>query len=989
MNPPAPRQPVSPDVGGPDDIIKTEEFNLSAHRAAEGFMRTGSAPLKQPPIRHAETGSVDTTTTLSSREVSWRTTVTEKDVEKNEANLRKLEKIIKHRQQDIQAELLGFFGEEADGIQIQDSDSSTSSCEDESDAESSSDSELEDLSLPSNPSAAKGIVAELRNERQPQAPSPRTAHKLYMMNQPMPGQKSIPKKKKRGGHNASRKFSITAALSKGNGRAGKGASEMWYSLNGGSKVPALEAMAQHDLSLQKAGVGRKDKPDKMGSVKNVNEVSRRFRHISEVFPAFSVLHTHLGKQARHQGFETKPYVENLALRRDSAANPWTLHSKGSIDADKRQRADSQKEFGDKMQRKMTLFDKDGEAGRTTFGERSSDASFLRFSDLSAGSGKSQSSPRLLPPKPSLLKLKEKLKEPPKVKGSVPKKPPPPPSSMPPPKPAKKLKPSPHAVAITLSFMYNKSIKLRPYEPLPSPGAKTNKTRSRLSIAAANGAGAAAKAHSMKTIPRHVPMPVMSAPPRPPAPPTPPAPPRKEVPIPPKPVFPVEKPKRILNRLPSSIPPPPPDEEEVVDTEEQRRVAGLSSKVIATETFRLSGGSERDNNSISSGGPISSSSSSSRPISVVQSGLAPTAPPPPTPPAPESFSRDVHDGANIVETEEFKLSGGSKAELEGEAGAKKNVRASVKVLGLVPEAPLPPTPLDEEAKIEVEVEVEAEAEAEEENEEEDVVEDEMEVVGRIRAETMSKEMKKAVESQIRRGSVIDEYEPMCKQKGLSGREILELFHQKNHSRFSMLRMSTGTEFGDEDEEEYDDEDYDDEDYGDDDQEQEEEEEEEEEQSGGGGDGDSSFMLNSFMYNMGPEEEEENEGRPISAVISKPRTLTIIKKEEDDIQDEVEQREESRVSMEAFLSGKGGIPAPPIEDISAPSNFSHQRGLAAPSASSSRPRMRERDLSDTEFYYVYGLTRQQFKKLGILKRAWLRSENMHRRPYLEPTKKTEED
>ena len=42
------------------------------------------------------------------------------------------------------------------------------------------------------------------------------------------------------------------------------------------------------------------------------------------------------------------------------------------------------------------------------------------------------------------------------------------------------------------------------------------------------------------------------------------------------------------------------------------------------------------------------------------------------------------------------------------------------------------------------------------------------------------------------------------------------------------------------------------------------------------------------------------------------------------------------------------------------------------------MRERDLSDNQFYYVYAMSRQEFKKLSIIKRAWLRSENMHRRP-----------
>lgn len=148
------------------------------------------------------------------------------------------------------------------------------------------------------------------------------------------------------------------------------------------------------------------------------------------------------------------------------------------------------------------------------------------------------------------------------------------------------------------------------------------------------------------------------------------------------------------------------------------------------------------------------------------------------------------------------------------------------------------------------------------------------------------------------------------------------------------------------------------------------------------------MEKFLYKMAPDEEESEStrtGRTESTVLTKPRTLTIIKQEEDSLLTDVEQREESRVSMEAFLSGKGGIPAPPIETIGDPLNFSHQGSSLTRSSiktiGSTKPRMRERDLSDTEFYYVYGLTRLQFKKLGVFKRAWLRSENMHRRPFAE--------
>lgn len=131
------------------------------------------------------------------------------------------------------------------------------------------------------------------------------------------------------------------------------------------------------------------------------------------------------------------------------------------------------------------------------------------------------------------------------------------------------------------------------------------------------------------------------------------------------------------------------------------------------------------------------------------------------------------------------------------------------------------------------------------------------------------------------------------------------------------------------------------------------------------------------------------------MTKPRTLTVIKQEEEQLQLEREKAEaakrsraaaqaKAKASMEGFLSG--GIPGPPESvEISSPHNFVHEaRGsLSRPPAASrlaSKPRVRERDLSDAEFYYVYSMTRQEFKRLGILKRAWLRSENMHRRPYL---------
>ena len=438
--------------------------------------------------------------------------------------------------------------------------------------------------------------------------------------------------------------------------------------------------------------------------------------------------------------------------------------------------------------------------------------------------------------------------------------------------------------------------------------------------------------------------------------------KEEVPKP-KPIFPSKRPsKPILGRLPSSIPPPPPDEDEGDDAQEE---VGEKSNV-----------------------------------SVVSSGLAPVAPPPPS----GSFS------SNIVGTEEFALSSGSKGDFEadeidadkGRAGqgfsagrpSVISTHSSVVGLGLAPKAPVSPSRQNTM-----------------ESDEDDEDDDSEGIATLIEPTELSDEMKKALTAQIRRGSV-DCRERVTKEKGLTSKEVIELLHQKDHSRFSILRMSTVSVDG---------EDEDDDGRGGMDWEEEEEywrREEEVEQrrqqheDGGdddddddGEDGDDSrrgsantsgtsdtTFFEKFMYKVDPVEVR---GGRADSVLTKPRTLTVIKREELQLQQEEEKavaakrskvlaQAKARASMESFLSG--GIPGPPpAVEISSPQNFVHEtRGsLSRPPAAArlaSKPRVRERDLSDAEFYYVYSMTRQEFKKLGILKRAWLRSENMHRRPYL---------
>ena len=155
------------------------------------------------------------------------------------------------------------------------------------------------------------------------------------------------------------------------------------------------------------------------------------------------------------------------------------------------------------------------------------------------------------------------------------------------------------------------------------------------------------------------------------------------------------------------------------------------------------------------------------------------------------------------------------------------------------------------------------------------------------------------------------------------------------------------------------------------------------------------------------------RTVSMVTSAPRALSVIQREEAGIirdreREREEKRRDSAKALDAFLSVTR--PKSATIDSSRPSTDSSMSSATSrrPSISNmvrkfasstaivgvgvgskegaqqggkdkdSRPKMRERDLSDNQFYYVYAMSRQEFKKLSIIKRAWLRSENMHRRP-----------
>ena len=542
-------------------------------------------------------------------------------------------------------------------------------------------------------------------------------------------------------------------------------------------------------------------------------------------------------------------------------------------------------------------------------------------------------------------------------------------------------------------MYNKSIKLRPNEPLPTPDAKSNKSRRQSALAVGDDKKKSKRKSKKKRNRVHT---LKAAP--------------------------------VLGRLPSSIPDPPPDEDEeeklVIRTSggadihklihSSRPVSGarpISSAVEATETFRFS-----------------SESSGMRPKSVVQAGLAPPVPPPPpfsaipTYNSPASFSGDRHSNASskIVLTETFALSEGDfSAEREttesDEAPEGRRRGVSCVEAGLAPPPPPPPQVAEVEFEVtaDAEVEVETEVEAEEpEYSSSSSSEDEetaVEIVPqRVRAETMSKAMKTALRREMRTGS-------MAQAPEAEKHTVAELLHQKDHSRFSILRYSTDLDGEQEfydgtDEDEY----YSDEEGAD-------------RFTSSPAANDPSSFINQFMYKVSEVEATEpsqvyrdvaksvasaagrdSRSRTISVVTSAPRALSVIQREEENIvkeQANEKKRRDSAKKLDEFLSSTRPKANTMDSDIPSSSSYTTNssnrssiskfvRNLASTPAiiSSSakandtdadkdRPKMRERDLSDNQFYHVYAMTRQKFAQLSILKRAWLRQENKHRRPYAE--------
>jgi hypothetical protein len=215
----------------------------------------------------------------------------------------------------------------------------------------------------------------------------------------------------------------------------------------------------------------------------------------------------------------------------------------------------------------------------------------------------------------------------------------------------------------------------------------------------------------------------------------------------------------------------------------------------------------------------------------------------------------------------------------------------------------------------------------------------------------------------------------KKQGMRKKDIDAVFQEKNHSRFSLLRMSTDTEFSSDGDEGFD---------VDDEEEEEEEEEGEEEVSSSGeseaggpgrdrsdssdsdadGEDEDAFMT-TYLYMQeqmgGCDVDRYLERTRTMSTVNKPRALSHIEGAADVLEKIAREkglaekcRQDATKSMDGFLGGE------------------------SKSGQSGERIIRERDLSDAEFMGVYDMTRAEFAKLNVVRRAFLRRTNMHKRP-----------
>ena len=525
-------------------------------------------------------------------------------------------------------------------------------------------------------------------------------------------------------------------------------------------------------------------------------------------------------------------------------------------------------------------------------------SFLSSSD----SDISNSSPA---PYPTVTIAKQPSK--PKIPRVRPAAPPPPPS-LPPPSTTRPSRTPSHAVAMTLAFLDNATLHLKPGD-LPPGDSYTNKTTTERRMTASK------QMFSTRPTAASIPHPPLAKQPK------------DELLRQKLNIDDNIAQQRTLGRLPSRVPsPPPPDPVDLLLATHSDRPS--QAKIVVTDEFRLSGGTDKmsiASSRVSSGSDYETGDGGRvRTPSVVQQGLAPPAPPPP-----------------VGE--------------EGEEGESEG-RGSVVAKGLAPAAP-PPPPFsaipagNRSGRMSRRMESFKE-EKEEQGEPDDDVDPHLDSIHEVsgdvhmRIRTLSKAMGEQVKSEL-------------KKQGMKKEQVNALFQRKNHSRFSLLRISTGTvdDEGADSGEELDigSSSSDGEDVAGDEEEGEEEEDEEEE-------GDDVFM-STFMYmqeNMAPHNVDSylERTRTISAV-QKPRALSKIEGSDEILERLEREKEEARAGRESAASG--------MEEF---------LGAGAPAGG---VRVRERDLNDAQFREVYEMTRDEFKKLNMVRRAYLRNANLDKRPF----------
>jgi hypothetical protein len=268
----------------------------------------------------------------------------------------------------------------------------------------------------------------------------------------------------------------------------------------------------------------------------------------------------------------------------------------------------------------------------------------------------------------------------------------------------------------------------------------------------------------------------------------------------------------------------------------------------------------------------------------------------------------------------------------------------------------------------------------------------------------------------------------KKNGMKKNEIQAVFKRKNHSRFSLLRYSTDTEIEEEDDfyGSSDDEDQGDEEYERESGSQEEEEEEKEEEEREEEEEEEEEDKFTTQESQKSAQSQDSRGRVTSRPSAKSRAEKEKELEDDEDGDEVADvflttflymQENLTCSVDGYLERTrtastlstsvhkpralsciegGGEALEKLEKERLAAEQGRKEvekgldgflgdGKSAAAAQQNQQlveggvRIRERDLTDAQFVDVYDMTREEFGKLNMIKRAFLRNANMNKRPF----------